>query len=83
MTARSTTRYGRNWIIDLIQPANQGRTACIGGNSIAKQTEEHTIGGLPGAYFLAAKEEGAWVIVPDGQATPACAEIAPCDFPVT
>lgn len=50
--------------------------------SIAKQTEEHTIGGLPGAYFLAAKEEGAWVIVYDGQATPACGEIAPYDFPV-
>jgi len=34
------------------------------------------IGRLPGGYFLAAKEAGAWVIVYDGQATPSCAEIA-------
>lgn len=37
---------------------------------IVEQTEEHIKGGLPGGYFLAAREAGAWVIVYDGQATP-------------
>lgn len=49
---------------------------------IAEQTEEHATGGLPGGYFLAAREAGAWVIVYDGQATPTCEEIAPYDFPI-
>jgi len=48
---------------------------------ITEQTEEHATGGLPGGYFLAAREEGTWVIVYDGQATPSCAEIAPYNFP--
>jgi hypothetical protein len=49
---------------------------------IAEQTEEHATGGLPGGYFLAAREEGTWVIVYDGQATPSCEQIAPYDFPL-
>jgi hypothetical protein len=49
---------------------------------IAQQTEAYATGGLPGAYFLAAKQDGVWVIVYDGQATPACGEIAPYNFPV-
>mgnify|MGYP001595779667 CR=1 FL=1 len=36
-----------------------------------------------GGYFLAAKWQGNWVIVHDGQAQPTCAQIAPYDFPVT
>jgi hypothetical protein len=35
-----------------------------------------------GGYFIAAKADNRWVIVYDGQATPACAAIAPYDFPV-
>lgn len=49
---------------------------------ITEQTEEHATGGVPGGYFLAAREEGTWVIVYDGQATPSCTEIAPYNFPV-
>jgi hypothetical protein len=49
---------------------------------ITEQTEEHATGGLPGGYFLAARKEGAWVIVYDGQATPGCDEIAPYNFPL-
>ena len=36
-----------------------------------------------GGYFLAAKWQGNWVIVYDGQAHPTCAQIAPYNFPVT
>ncbi len=49
---------------------------------ITEQTEEHATGGLPGGYFLAAREGSTWVIVYDGQATPSCAEITPYNFPV-
>jgi hypothetical protein len=35
-----------------------------------------------GAYFIAAKVDDRWVIVYDGQATPACTAIAPYEFPV-
>lgn len=35
-----------------------------------------------GAYWLAAKVEGDWVGVYDGQSHPTCAEIAPYNFPV-
>jgi hypothetical protein len=36
-----------------------------------------------GGYFLAAKWQGNWVIVHDGQAHPTCAQIAPYNFPVS
>ena len=36
-----------------------------------------------GGYFIAAKWQGNWVIVHDGQAHPTCAQIAPYNFPVT
>ena len=34
-----------------------------------------------GAYWLAAKSEGNWVGVYDGQSQPTCTEIAPYNFP--
>jgi hypothetical protein len=34
-----------------------------------------------GGYFIAAKVDGGWVIVYDGQATPTCSQIAPYNFP--
>jgi putative hemolysin len=39
------------------------------------------IGGAGGAYFIAAKVSGNWVIVYDGQAQPYCSQIAPYNFP--
>ncbi len=38
-------------------------------------------GGIPGAYFLAAKEDGNWIIIYAGQATPYCNLINPYAFP--
>jgi hypothetical protein len=40
-------------------------------------------GGLPGAYFIAARDAGAWIIVYAGQSTPYCNMINPYSFPVT
>jgi hypothetical protein len=40
-------------------------------------------GGIPGAYFIAAKEDGKWIVVFAGQATPPCNLINPYDFPVS
>jgi hypothetical protein len=34
-----------------------------------------------GGYFIAAKTEGSWVVVYDGQAQPTCNQIAPYNFP--
>lgn len=39
-------------------------------------------GGLQGAYFIAAKEAGNWIIIYAGQATPYCNLINPYAFPV-
>ncbi len=39
-------------------------------------------GGLQGAYFIAAKEGGEWIIIYAGQATPYCNLINPYGFPV-
>ncbi len=39
-------------------------------------------GGLPGAYFIAAKESDRWIIIYAGQATPSCNLINPYAFPV-
>jgi outer membrane protein assembly factor BamE (lipoprotein component of BamABCDE complex) len=38
-------------------------------------------GGLPGAYFIAAKEGETWIIIYAGQATPYCNVINPYAFP--
>ena len=38
-------------------------------------------GGLQGAYFIAAKDVGTWIIVYAGQATPYCNLITPYGFP--
>jgi hypothetical protein len=38
-------------------------------------------GGLQGAYFIAAKEAGSWIIIYAGQATPYCNLINPYAFP--
>ncbi len=34
-----------------------------------------------GGYFIAAKVDGSWIIVYDGQAQPSCSQIAPYSFP--
>ncbi|MEE9513644.1 MAG: hypothetical protein V3V46_06165 [Anaerolineales bacterium] len=39
-------------------------------------------GGLQGAYFIAAKDGGGWIIIYAGQATPYCNLINPYGFPV-
>lgn len=39
------------------------------------------VDGAGGAYFIAAKDGGAWVIVYDGQSQPYCSQIAPYSFP--
>lgn len=36
-----------------------------------------------GAYFLAAKKDGAWIIVYDGQSQPSCQDLTAYDFPNT
>jgi hypothetical protein len=40
-------------------------------------------GGIPGAYFIAAKDSGAWIVVFAGQATPPCNLINPYNFPTS
>jgi hypothetical protein len=40
-------------------------------------------GGMQGAYFIAAKEAGNWIIIYAGQATPYCNLINPYAFPTT
>jgi len=40
-------------------------------------------GGLPGAYFIAARDAGTWIIVYAGQSTPYCNMINPYSFPAT
>ena len=42
--------------------------------------EKEAVGG---AYWLAAKKDGQWVAVYDGQAYPTCAQIAPYNFPIS
>jgi len=39
-------------------------------------------GGLQGAYFIAAKDGGEWIIIYAGQATPYCNLVNPYGFPV-
>lgn len=56
--------------------------------AVAQNTGTHARGTLKhkddvgGGYFIAAKDDGRWVIVYDGQATPGCGEIAPYGFPI-
>jgi hypothetical protein len=40
-------------------------------------------GGIPGAYFIAAKDDGKWIVVFAGQATPPCNLINPYNFPAS
>lgn len=55
--------------------------------SINKNTGQHATGNIKefeavgGAYWLAAKTNGDWVCVYDGQAQPTCKQIAPYNFP--
>ncbi len=51
------------------------------GFLLSENTGTHARGILPEGYFLAARDESGWVIVYDGQATPACAEIDRFEFP--
>lgn len=58
--------------------------------SVSKNTGQYAKGSVSesgsqtgGGYFLAAKTNGAWVIVYDGQANPTCAQLAPYNFPTT
>jgi len=55
--------------------------------TISKNTGLFATGGVKeyeavgGAYFLAAKVNGKWICVYDGQATPKCSEISQYNFP--
>ncbi len=50
--------------------------------SIAQNTGTHATGNVSNGYFLAAMQNGTWVIVYDGQATPPCQDIEQYGFPV-
>lgn len=51
--------------------------------SVEQETSEHARGNVENGYFLAAKEDGRWIIVYDGQGTPPCAPIEARAFPVS
>jgi hypothetical protein len=51
------------------------------GFLLSENTGTYARGILAEGYFLAAKDETGWMIVYDGQATPACTAINPLDFP--
>ena len=44
-------------------------------------TENHAVGNVSNGYFLAARQDGVWVIVYDGQANPPCRDIDFNGFP--
>lgn len=44
-------------------------------------SEAHAKGNISNGYFLAAKQNGEWVIVYEGQATPPCGEVESYEFP--
>jgi hypothetical protein len=50
---------------------------------IVENTGVHARGSVDNGYFLAAKINGSWVIVADGQAMLACDSVAQYDFPAT
>lgn len=49
--------------------------------TITQMTENHALGSIENGYFLAAKQNGQWLIVYDGQATPPCREVDFYQFP--
>lgn len=49
---------------------------------IDQNTGTHARGGVDNGYFLAAKVNGSWVIVADGQTMPDCDAVGQYDFPV-
>lgn len=55
--------------------------------TVSQYTTSHAKGGvkekeaIAGAYFIAAKENGNWICVYDGQSHPTCEQIEPFDFP--
>ncbi len=54
---------------------------------VSEETSTHAKGGVTftgemgGGWWLAAREEGGWVLVADGNGTVMCADIEPYDFP--
>ena len=50
--------------------------------TVSEITGDLARGGLQGAYFIAAKDGGVWIIVYAGQATPYCHIINPYGFPI-
>lgn len=59
-----------------------GQSADQLGITVNTISGDHATGGISNGYFLAAREEGSWVIVYDGQATPPCVDIEQYRFPV-
>lgn len=49
--------------------------------AITKISASHAVGNVSNGYFLAAKQEGGWMIVYDGQATPPCRDVDFSGFP--
>ena len=50
--------------------------------TVSEITGDLARGGLQGAYFIAAKDGGVWIIIYAGQATPYCNLVNPYAFPV-
>jgi hypothetical protein len=50
--------------------------------TITQITEDHAKGEVSNGYFLAANQDGQWMIVYDGQATPPCQEVDLYAFPI-
>ncbi|MCB9009392.1 MAG: hypothetical protein H6656_18875 [Ardenticatenaceae bacterium] len=50
---------------------------------VETNTGTHARGGVDNGYFLAAKVNGSWVIVADGQGVIDCDVVAPYGFPAS
>jgi hypothetical protein len=50
--------------------------------AITENTGRHVKGNVSNGYFLAAKQDGMWVIIYDGQANPPCLDIDLNEFPL-
>ncbi len=50
--------------------------------TVSEITGDLARGGLQGAYFIAAKDGGVWIIIYAGQATPYCHIVNPYGFPI-
>ena len=50
---------------------------------VETNTDTHARGGVDNGYFLAAKVNGSWVIVADGQGVIDCEVVAPYGFPAS